>query len=237
MERSVLFAGKEYPDGREFAVAATNHNRSAVVTVAEMPKKLDGGCVCEDVYPAQWSRNSPLAARTLVVQAENACGAFREAVIIFDTSWYAGRFEDLAPETCSRAIDAMVGSYAYLVNEVLNRFKKQGEGTLVFVLKKSSSGDGGFTKPVSVLTGMAEGAFKGLGESVATTYSQDPSLKIVLAKADFGTADSHFANWLFEVLDAPNSIAGKYDAKKGPQWFKMGTKTGKGGLFNPFQKR
>lgn len=239
MEKAVLFAGKEYPDGREFAIAATNCNRAAVITVAEMPENLEDGCVLEHIYPAKWSRNSPLAARSVILQAENACGAFQEAVIIFDTNWYSGQFEELTPSICSKAIDSMIGSYTHLVSEILARFKKKGGGTVIFVLKKISTDEanGGFSKPVGILSGMAEGAFKGLAESIATTFSQDEQMKIVLAKADYGTADNHFARWLFDVLDAPNSIVGKYDVKKGPQWFKMGAKTGKSGFFNPFQKK
>ena len=35
MEKNVLFAGKEYPDGRDFATVATNHNRKVVITVKD----------------------------------------------------------------------------------------------------------------------------------------------------------------------------------------------------------
>ncbi len=239
MGKTVLFAGKEYPDGREFAVAATNCNRDVVITVAEMPENLEDGCISDNIYPAKWSRNSPLSARSVILQAENACGAFQEAVIIFDTDWYSGRFEELTPSICSQAIDSMIGSYTHLVSEILARFKKKGGGTVIFVLKKASTDEanGGFSKPVGILSGMAEGAFRGLAESIATTFSQDEGMKIVLTKVDYGTADNHFASWLFEVLDAPNSIMGKYDAKKGPQWFKMGAKMGKSVFFNPFQKK
>ncbi len=234
MERSVLFAGKEYPDGRDFALAATNHNRTALITVSAMPAGLDEGRISDDVYPILWNRSTSLSARSLLLQAENICRALQEAVMIFDTSWYSAAFPAMTPEACSKAIDDMVASYAYLATELLSRFKKRGEGTLVFVIKKSQTGEpeGGFSKPVSVLAGMAEGAFKGLGESIATMHGQDSALRIALVTADYGTADSHFANWLFEVLDAPNSVVGKVDVKKGPQWFKMGAKTGKTGFFH-----
>lgn len=234
MERVVLFAGKEYPDGRDFALAATNHNRTALITVSAMPGNLDKGRISEDLYPVLWNRSTSLSARALLLQAENICGKLQEAVVIFDTSWCSAAFPDMTPETCSKAVDALVASYAYLVTELLARFKKCGEGTLVFVIKKSQTGEpeGGFSKPVSVLAGMAEGAFKGLGESIVTTHGHDSSLRIALVTADYGTADSHFANWLFEVLDAPNSVVGKVDLKKGPQWFKMGAKTGKTGFFH-----
>ena len=69
MERCVLFAGKEYPDGNEFAIAATKCNRAAVITVATMPENLEDGCITENIYPAKWSRNSPLSARSVILQA------------------------------------------------------------------------------------------------------------------------------------------------------------------------
>lgn len=238
MERSVLFAGKEYPDGRDFAIAATKYGRKAVITVESMPEGLNEGALSQGIYPALWSRNSPLASRSLMVQAESICGALQEAVVVFDTSWYSSHFTEMTPESCSRAVDRMISCYAYLVAEILSRFKRKGGGTLVFVIKKSSTTvNGGFSKPVSILAAMAEGAFKGLGESVAMTYAQEEGIDVVLSLADYGTADTHFANWLFEVLDAPNGIVGKVDPKKGPQWFKMGAKTTKVGLFHRPQKR
>lgn len=240
MERNVLFAGKEYPDGRDFAIAATKHNRTALITVSVMPENLEEGRLSDDVYPVLWSRSTSITARSLLLQVENICRTLDEAVLIFDSSWYSASFSELTPEMCSKAADAMVTNYAFLVTELINRFQKKDGGTLVFVIKRPHEGDSsasGFSKPVSVLTGMAEGAFKGLGEAVATTYGQDGNIKVVLVKADYGTADSHFANWLFDVLDAPNSVVGKIDPKKGPQWFKMGAKTGRTGFFQGLQKK
>lgn len=238
MEKNVLFAGKEYPDGRDFATVATNHNRKVVITVESMPEGLKDGELSDGIYPALWSRNSSLAARSLMVQAESICEKLHEVVVVFDTSWYSSHFIEMTPEHCSRAIDRMIACYTYLVAEILSRFKRKGGGTVVFVIKKSSTpANGGFVKPVSMLAAMAEGAFKGLGESVAMTYAQEEGIDVVLSMADYGTADTHFANWLFEVLDAPNGIAGKMDPKKGPQWFKMGAKTTKVGLFHHPQKK
>lgn len=238
MEKNVLFAGKEYPDGRDFAIVATKHDRKAVITVESMPEGLNEGAISEGIYPALWSRNSPLASRSLMVQAESICGRLQEVVVVFDTSWYSSHFTEMTPENCSRAVDRMISCYAYLVTEILSRFRRKGGGTLVFVIKKSSTpANGGFSKPVSMLAAMAEGAFKGLGESVAMTYALNDTVNVVLSMADYGTADTHFANWLFEVLDAPNGIAGKMDQKKGPQWFKMGAKTTKVGLFHRPQRR
>lgn len=240
MERNVLFAGKEYPDGREFAIAATSHNRRAFITVDVMPENLEDGQISEDIYPVLWTRNTSLTARSLLLQVGNICDNLEEAVLIFDTGWYSNSFSEMRLELCSKAIDSMIASYTFLVTELINRFKKKAGGTLVFVIKRSQTedaGNGGFSKPVSVLAGMAEGAFKGLGEAIATTYDQEDDVKVVLVKADYGTADSHFASWLFDVLDAPNSVVGKIDPKKGPQWFKMGTKTGKASFFQGFQKK
>lgn len=238
MEKNVLFAGKEYPDGRDFATVATNHNRKAVITVESIPGGLKDGALSDGIYPALWSRNSPLASRSLMVQAESICEKLHEAVIIFDTSWYSSHFTEMTPESCSRAVDRMIACYAYLVTEILSRFRRKGGGTLVFVVKRASTtANGGFIKPISILAAMAEGAFKSLGESVAMTYAQEAQVNIVLSVADYGTADTHFANWLFEVLDDTNSIVGKIDPKRGPQWFRMGDKTGKAGLFHRPQKK
>lgn len=239
MGQNVLFVGKEYPDGGDFAIAATNHNRNAFITVNTMPENLDEGQISEGIYPVLWTRNTSLTARSLLLQAENICSSLQEAVLVFDTSWYSSSFPEMTLELCSKAIDSMIASYTFVVTELISRFKKRAGGTLVFVIKRAQTNEAdneGFSKPVSVLAGMAEGAFKGLGEAIATSYGQEGDIKVVLVKADYGTADSHFANWLFDVLDVPNSVVGKIDPKKGPQWFKMGTKTNKPSIFQGFPK-
>ena len=52
MERTVLFAGKEYPEGREFALVATRCNRNAIITVAEMPEDLEDGSMLRSAIAA-----------------------------------------------------------------------------------------------------------------------------------------------------------------------------------------
>ena len=126
MEKNVLFAGKEYPDGRDFATVATNHNRKVVITVESMPEGLKDGELSDGIYPALWSRNSSLAARSLMVQAESICEKLHEVVVVFDTSWYSSHFIEMTPEHCSRAIDRMIACYTYLVAEILSRFKRKG---------------------------------------------------------------------------------------------------------------
>ncbi|AEE15760.1 hypothetical protein [Treponema brennaborense] len=246
MKKTVLFAGKEYPAGSDFVAAAVSCGRNAVVTVpaAARAEAESGEFSKPGVRPAVWNKSSSVSARSVVLQAENAFRSVEEAVLLFDTAWFAPEFQKIGPETCSRALDAMIAGYVYLSAEIIGRYVKKGGGTLVFALKEHPSfadlaRTGALRSeaaliPAGILCATAAGAFAALAENTAAGYADSDTVRILLARSERGVSDAAFAEWLFPYLDAWIASKPKSDAKRAAQWVKFGAKPPAG--FTLFRK-
>ncbi len=244
MEKTVLIAGKEYPAGSALASAAVNHNRNVVITAPFAAEETGEPISAAGIAAVAWNKSSSVSARSIVLQAENAFQRIDEAVLVFDTAWLAPNFNTMTPEVCSRAVDTMITSYFYLSLELVNRFSKQGGGSVVFMLKSAPGlaempssvtirGENSAV-PAGILPASAEAAFKVLAESTAAKYAEHDGLKFFLVNADYEIPDSQFAGWMFEYLDAAYVSKAKNDARHACQWIKTGAKSQSG--FSFFRK-
>lgn len=244
MEKTVLIAGKEYPAGSALASAAVNHNRNVVITAPFAAEETGEPMSTAGIAAVAWNKSSSVSARSIVLQAENAFQRIDEAVLVFDTAWLSPNFNTMTPELCSRAVDTMIISYFYLSLELVNRFAKQGGGTLVFMLKSAPGlaempssvtlrGDSSAV-PAGILPASAEAAFKVLAESTAAKYADKDGLRFFLVNADYDTPDNQFAGWMFEHMDATYVSKSKQDVRHACQWIKVGTKHQAG--FSLFRK-
>lgn len=234
MEKTVLIAGKEYPAGSSLASAAVNYNRKVVITSPFGAEENPEAVPATEITTVAWNKSSSVSARSIVLQAENAFQQVDEAVLVFDTAWLSPNFNSMTPELCSRAIDTMITSYFYLSMELVNRFIKQGGGTLVFMLKSApvladtvNTGtvrDDNSSIPAGILPASAQATFKALAESTAAKYAEKEGLKFFLVNAEYEVPDSQFAGWMFEYIDAVSVSRPKQDARHACQWIKIGSK-------------
>lgn len=244
MEKTVLLAGKEYPGGSALASSAVNHNRNVVITTSPLSDAPVESLESSGIVTVSWNKSSSVSARSIVLQAENTFQHVDEAVLVFDTAWFSPNFQAMTPELCSRAVDTMISSYLYLSMELMNRFVKLKNGTLVFMLKSAPGlaemptsvtlrGDTSAV-PAGILPASAEAAFRVLAESMAAKYAEREGVKVFLVRADYETPDSQFAGWMFEYLDAVYVSKMKQDARHAAQWVKIGSKPQAG--FSLFRK-
>ncbi len=234
MERTVLIAGKEYPAGSALASAAINHNRKVVITSPFGAPENEDTIPTEEISTVAWNKSSSVSARSIVLQAENVFQKVDEAVLVFDTACLSPNFNSMTPEICSRAIDTMITSYFYLSLELVNRFIKQGGGSIIFMLKSapglvdmtSSTTIHGENSsvPVGILPFSAQAAFKALAESTAAKYTEKEELKFFLVNAEYDIPDNQFAGWMFEYLDSAYISKTKQDIRHVCQWIKIGSK-------------
>ncbi|MBO5236680.1 MAG: hypothetical protein J6B32_06190 [Spirochaetaceae bacterium] len=244
MEKTVLFAGKEYPAGSAFASAAINHNRSTVITVPFATEKTEEIIDSPDITTVVWNKSSSVSARSVVLQAENVYQRLDEAVLVFDTAWFASTYNSLTPELCSRGVDAMISGYLYLSMELVARFTKLKHGTLIFMLKGApgiadSTGSSVFRGdnsglPAGILPSSAEAMFKALAESTAASCASNEDIRVLLVRGEYDTSDSLFAGWMFEYIDTLPPGKGKHDIRHAVQWLKMGARQSTG--FSLFRK-
>lgn len=249
MEKTMLIAGKEVPQGSDFASGAALKGRNVVVT-ANPPEKDGAVPVSENGYTsAVWNRSSPISARSLVLACENQFSSLDEAVLYFDEPLYASRNGRLTAEDCAFKLDEMTAGYQYLALEILSRFeqKKRGAngvkaGKLVFLHKTNpSQSDAARSSSVRTQTealsspfvASAGAAFDAFAENLAALCAQRDDTLVVLVSFDAANEtalrDNTLSSWLCGYLDAADELKSKPGAKQAVSWIKAGAK-GPGGF-------
>lgn len=247
MEKTILIAGKEIPDGIDLADGALMTGRNVVATVSD--KSQTKQAADGETVTALWNKTSPVSARTLVLECENYFKRLDEAVLIFDEAYFAQKFEGMSLENCSQVVDEMILSYQYLTLEILSRFEKRfqyeyvnDENTkpakLVFAVKTIPTEADVVKNPAmrntsSAVAGpfisAALNAFAAFAENIAAMFGGRDYVSVILVKGDAQVelckSDRSFASWLCSYMDEVDGLKHKLNAKQCTSWVKVGTKS------------
>lgn len=251
MNKTMLIAGKKFPDCSSFADGVVLANRN-VMMAADMGKIKEISSEMEKYF--DWNENSSLSARSFILQGENSFGQIDEAVLYFDAVLYSVFFKDFTLENCTRTADVLIKGFLYISYEILTRFRDTFQrstvkkpGKLVFLLrpcptKYETVRTGLKTSgiPVSdLLTAAAAAAFSSFAENFAATYTEEDFIRIILARCDNESEiyrkDTELAAWLCSYLDSLDCEKSESVSKKQSlAWVRSGTKGPAG--FNLFFK-
>ena len=80
MEKTILIAGKEYPEGSELASGAVLQGNTVVITSNPVVTEIKPE---EGVTTVNWNKISALSSRSLIISALNVNGHLDEAVLVF----------------------------------------------------------------------------------------------------------------------------------------------------------
>lgn len=243
MSKSILIAGKDFPDGGDFAEGAETKMRNVAITQSPLLR----GAVPANLKAFSWLRTSPVSARTLVLDCETAFKNLDEAVLYFDESYYVAKFNSFTTPECSAAVDEMVLGFQYLTLEILSRFEKISSlnlrqenapvPKLVFLVKNSvAEADVARKAALRSLVPMASGpfvaaaraAFEAFAENTAALYSERAYVNVILSRTDLGNevakTDRSLSEWLFTYLDAFDLLKKIPSAKQMMSWVNAGAK-------------
>lgn len=241
MGKTILFAGKELPAGKDFASGASFKGRRVISTSLnvgeEEPSDEESGPEKAGVLiQAAWKRSSALSSRSLAIKCENE-GGVDEAVLIFDEFYFATRYR--AVTNNSQILEELVESYQYLTQELLSRFQRATERIykLTFLHKSnfslwdgvnSSSVRSSGIELTNPLIAAAGGAFKSYAENIAATLVDGSNVMPLLVSCepnnDLSKRDSSLSVWLCEYLDALDNLKKPLSSKQKVSWVKAGAK-------------
>jgi hypothetical protein len=221
MSKMLLIAGKEFPDGADFAAAAKSSQRDVVITADTESQETTP----DNFHIVKWRKHSPISAHSLIIETENLYQKkIDEAVLLFDTPWFSARYPELTTQVCAQSLDDMLAGYILLITELLSRFSGNAKDTipaspvLIFALREDTMQDSG------VLPATGAGAFRAFAERIAASCAEHSSLSVLLVEIDAHTDDVAFGAWLFPYLDTLSSKM-LPDTKKNRQWIKCGAKS------------
>ena len=244
------------PAGSKFADGIALSGRSISITSPEIDhdeaedspgERSKALTEASGISLVEWHKSSPISSRTLIFSTEATFGRMDEAILYFDTEWFAQLEHHLSCGECARGCDELVLPFQCLALEVLARFEKKNAsgtpGMLVFLFKETPdlvdslrtpahrSGGASISSPV---VAAAAAAFEIFAENVAAQFGNKSYVNILLARSDMGnetgSSDVELGKWLASYLDAFESTGAKFDAKTSVEWVKAGSRYGAGGL-------
>lgn len=248
MSKSILIAGKYLPEATNFADGAEIKMRNVAITD---PKISKDNVPASNIKTLPWSRPSPVAARSLILECEQIFGNLDEVVLYFDESYFATKFHLLTMQNCSQTLDDALLGYQYLTLELLSRFEKTSEMNaslgkpqivpkLVFLIKnsvnefdikKNPALRTELPAPSNAFVAAAAAAFVAFAENIAAVYNSKEYVEIILANADFendaAKTDNALGQWLCDYLDELDAKKKRASLKQELSWVKAGSKFSK----------
>ncbi len=257
MAKTILVAGKEMPAASKFADGIALSGRSISITAPESEDKEDEESSEDEkklliteasgISLMEWHKSSPISSRTLIFSTEATFGRVDEAVLFFDTEWFASQEKTLSNGECVRGCDELIMPFQCLALEVLARFEKKNAsgtpGILVFLFKETPDQVDSFRSPAlrsggsaisSPVVAAASAAFEIFAENIAVQFGNKSYVNIMLARSgvenELSSSDMELGKWLCSYLDAFEATGANFDAKTSLDWVKAGSRYGAGGL-------
>ena len=208
----ILIVGKDLPDCLDFAEAFVATRKVFCVTKEESDAS---NFEAEGIQAGTWNRASAISSRSLIIKAETKLEELNEVVVYFDSYYFGTKFELDRTQDVSQAIDTMIASFQYFVNELLLRLEQRKEpGSLVFLAKTYPSkaellhsGNKNMNiHPTSNIVNSAQSAFIALAENVATLVADKQYLSVLLAKCEQTNElfdnEKQLGTWVKESINA-----------------------------------
>ena len=234
----ILIVGKDLPDCLDFAEAFVATRR--VFGVARDEAEA-GNFEAEGITATTWNRASAISSRSLIIKAETKLEELNQFVLFFDSYWFGTKFELDRTEDVSVAIETMVTSFQYFVNELALRLEQRKEPVTVAFLVKTypskaevlHSGNKSINlHPTSNIVNAAQQAFISLAENFATLVSDRQYLSVLLAKCDHTnelfTSDKELGAWVKESIGVIEGFKSRQNVKQACSWVKVGGKVSNG---------
>ncbi len=244
MEKTLLIAGKELPDGESFASGAITSGRKTIITTNHTDNSSPAP---NGATKIAWNRPSALSARSVVLKTLNENSYLDECVIFFDEKFYAEKYantEGIAENV--RVIEELISSYQYMTMETITRvtkkhksdfsnsestekhklrvifMQKTGQSVSECIIAKSTS------RPSPPFVSTASAAFKTYAENIAALHIDDDDIDFLLVQCDPANElyanDKELATWLFSYIETLEALKRPLTQKQRLTWIKAGTK-------------
>ncbi len=234
----ILIIGKDLPDCQDFAEAFVATRRVFCVARDEAQTADFEG---EGIFSSTWNRSSAISSRSLLIRAETRLEELNQIVLFFDSAYFATKFPLDRTDDVSLAIDTMISSFQYFINELMLRLEQRKDPvTLVFLAKTHPSkvenlrsGNRNLNiHPTSNIVNSAQQAFIALAENFATLVGERQYLSVLLAKCDQSNelynSDKQLGNWVKESLATIEGFKNHQGIKQACNWVRAGTKVSNG---------
>ncbi|GHV90700.1 hypothetical protein AGMMS50268_12030 [Spirochaetia bacterium] len=163
--------------------------------------------------PLQWNPGSPIAARSLILAAENRLEHLDEAILICTPPSIRRRSADLLPADIEIMANDHIKGWFFLVRELAQLFRTKESGTLALVLSDMGSA-GSKDDRVDLLGPAVAATFRAFAQSLLSSAYDEPYLTMAFSSPEIADEGS-FAAFVFKQVDEGNK-------RNNGRWHKYG---------------
>jgi NAD(P)-dependent dehydrogenase (short-subunit alcohol dehydrogenase family) len=154
------------------------------------------------VVTLQWNPGSPIAARTLILSAENRLERIDNAILVCTPPAFRKAAAELPPADIDIMINDHVKGWFFLVRELSAVFRARKSGSLALVLSDLNAGGANEEAP-DLLGPPAAAAFRAFTQSLLSYAGNESYLTMGFSSTEIGE-ESDFAAFVFKLIDEGN---------------------------------
>ncbi|MCL1930851.1 MAG: hypothetical protein FWF55_03490 [Treponema sp.] len=213
MSRGILIVGNE--SSLTSAIEVEASRRVERYTLALLPDRLSGGdnaptglqswpsLSADKCISLEWNPGSPIAARTLIIAAENRIEQVNEAILVCDPPSIRTTVADLSMAKVEVLVNDYIKGWFFLVKELAAVFRTRGGGVIALVYPDAAEIAGDKDDTVDLLGSTALAAFRALTRGLLAAAFSEPYHTLGFAGTEAGD-DAGFASFIFKQLDEGN---------------------------------
>jgi hypothetical protein len=169
---------------------------SGIAAVGSAPESAD------PVVSLQWNPGSPIAARTLILSAENRLERIDDAILVCTPPAFRRFAAELPPTDIDIMINDHIKGWFFLVRELAAVFRARKSGTLALVLSDLNAGT--VTEDAPDLLGPpAVAAFRAFTQSLLSYAGNESYLTMGFSSTEVGE-ENEFSAFIFKLIDEGN---------------------------------
>jgi hypothetical protein len=206
----VLPQAAERPSRREtpsfrFAASSRKEPRASGIKAETRNPEAESGTAAEpgnSVITLQWNPGSPIAARTLILSAENRLERVDNAILVCTPPAFRRPIAELPPALIDIMINDHVKGWFFLARELAAVFRARKSGILALVLSELNAGNANEDAP-DLLGPPAAAAFRAFAQSLLSYAGNESYLTLGFSSTEIGE-ESDFAAFIFKLIDEGN---------------------------------
>jgi NAD(P)-dependent dehydrogenase (short-subunit alcohol dehydrogenase family) len=169
----------------------------------EPPHPAEGSGESDDpALTLQWNPGSPIAARTLILSAENRLERIDNAILVCTPPAFRKPVAELPPADIDIMINDHIKGWFFLVRELAAVFRTRNSGALALALSDLNVSSVNGDAP-DLLGPPVAAAFRAFTQSLLSYAGNEPYLTMGFSSTELGE-ESDFAAFIFKLIDEGN---------------------------------
>jgi NAD(P)-dependent dehydrogenase (short-subunit alcohol dehydrogenase family) len=195
-------AGRKRETPSNFRFGASPRKETGTPGKTEPPRPEGEGESDDPALALQWNPGSPIAARTLILSAENRLERIDNAILVCTPPAFRKPAAELPPADIDIMINDHIKGWFFLVRELAALFRARKSGALAMALSDLNVGNAGEDAP-DLLGPPVAAAFRAFTQSLLSYAGNEPYLTMGFSSAELGEENA-FAAFIFKLIDEGN---------------------------------